>query len=190
MSKTSFNFEENKNIYHALIENLTDSVFVVDRNLKIIFVNKHAATYLKMKKGNVIGKSINELFPGKIANRQVNQLKKVFSEGEIIHTVTSVEFPAGTVWLDNKIIPIKDDNNEVKSVFGVSRDITKQKVYEDEVLRYKGNLVELLKAKENDLKSKNEILDKSTIVFAGTEITIVNLKKRIKELEDKLKDKY
>jgi PAS domain S-box-containing protein len=113
--------------YRVLVENATDYIFMIDNNNKVLSLNKAAASVFRKQAKEVIGKSIFDLFPKKIAAEYSNSLKKVFGTGRSESYVSKMIVGGKESWLSVNLSPIRDQTGKVVAVEGVSRDITDSK---------------------------------------------------------------
>jgi len=72
----------------------------------------------------VIGKKRSSLFPGETGERQELGLRRVFETGKPGRSEGPMKVAGTTRWFDHLLMPIADAQGTVKSVLGVSRDIT------------------------------------------------------------------
>lgn len=121
--------------YKTLSESSQDYIFSINKELRLIYLNQKAADAFHTTPNQIIGKPIKEIFPPKIAQSQTASLKKVFDTGETLSFISKTKFPSGFVWLDTKLVPIKDEQGKVFSIMGVSRDVTANKISEEEIIK-------------------------------------------------------
>ena len=121
--------------YRILADTAQDMIFIVDRNLLVEYVNKSSAEQFHAKPEKIIGKPLSNLFPSFIYKRQKISLEKVFKSGKPLYVANDTPFPTGQRLLDTWLVPINDKSGKVKSVFGVSRDVTRFKLSEIELER-------------------------------------------------------
>ena len=81
--------------------------------------------------------------------------------------------------------PVKSDKGEIIGIFGVSRDITQIKKMEDEINQKRKALEQEVESKTKDLRYKIEELEKINSFMIGRELRMVELKRKIDELENK-----
>lgn len=165
--RTEDTLAESEEKYRALVENLNDSIFMIDSEMRVAFVNDYAATQFNTKKESIIGKRVSELFPVQSSQRQINSIKQVFADGQMLQAESVYKFPIGEVWLNTKLIPVFNDKRKVKFVYGVSRDISEHKQAEEKLI------------------SRNKELETWAEVTSGRELFMLNLKKEINELLEK-----
>ncbi|MBI9036720.1 MAG: PAS domain S-box protein [Bacteroidales bacterium] len=78
-------------------------------------------------------------------------------------------------------IPLIEQNLMISTV----QDTTKRRLAEDEVIKHRNHLEELVKARTAELEEKNKELENFNKVFVGRELRMIELKNKIKELENK-----
>jgi PAS domain S-box-containing protein len=77
-------------------------------------------------------------------------------------------------WVDGRIVRLE-----------IATDITEHKQAEEELRHYRTHLEELVKTRTAELEEKNNELEKINKLFVGRELRMIELKERIKELEEK-----
>ncbi|MDF1533700.1 MAG: PAS domain S-box protein [Methanosarcinaceae archaeon] len=89
----------------------------------------------------------------------------------------------------------RDSTGKINKLFGIFHDITERKQAEEELLKYREHLEEQVKERTAELNRKNAELERINRVFVGRELRmielkkqIVNLNKRIAELESLVED--
>ena len=99
-------------------------------------------------------------------------------DGELIEHQYRMKHKDGRwVWLHSKeLIFLRQHDGKPKQIFGLTADISEQKIREEEREVYKENL-------EKTIKERTEELEDTLKVFVGRELTIKNLEKKIRELE-------
>jgi PAS domain S-box-containing protein len=122
--------------YRVLAETSQDIIFVIDRDDRVEYINKTAASYLGMPQEQVLGRPRASLFPSEIAARQRTNLDRVLETGEPCYFEDATLFPCGEVWQHTSLVPLTDDDTgQVRAVMGVSRDITQRRRDEDTIHR-------------------------------------------------------
>ncbi|HEX3000766.1 MAG TPA: PAS domain S-box protein, partial [Methanoregula sp.] len=113
--------------YRSLAEASRDMIFVIDRDDRVLYVNRRAADFLHVPPDQIIGQPRSRFFPPDVTASQLKELRQVFSTGEPIRREGSMTGPDGNaLWFDHALMPITDATGDVTSVLGVSRDITKR----------------------------------------------------------------
>ncbi|NQV01893.1 MAG: PAS domain S-box protein, partial [Bacteroidia bacterium] len=124
--------KESEERYRMLTESALDSIFLLDKQGEIQFVNTYAAKQFHSSKTDLIGKSIMELFPPGRAQKFRKLIDQVVETAEPIHSEEKVPFPQSERWLNTTLLPIRDNRGSVIQVLGISRDVTIYKEAEED----------------------------------------------------------
>jgi two-component system, cell cycle sensor histidine kinase and response regulator CckA len=116
--------------YRELVEAIPDMVFIVDREGTVRFINRPAAAMLGRKPEDIVGRRQADLFL-KEANRHAAGIAEVFASGMMrVSESLYYDLPTGPMWLDNRLVPLKNDPGETIHVLGISRDVTERRKLE------------------------------------------------------------
>ncbi|MBI9037634.1 MAG: PAS domain S-box protein [Bacteroidales bacterium] len=122
---------ESEEKYRTLAENMSDLVFQIDPELRVIALNRAAEEMIGDKTGNFINKRFTEIFPPKISKKYETNLRKVFETAKPLVSDSMLEINNSKFFINTKLTPILNETGKVKSIIGVSRDITKRKLAEE-----------------------------------------------------------
>lgn len=159
---------KSENMYRTLAEGSHDAIFIINGEDKVEYVNVFGAGLFGLRPEDVIGKQRETLFPQEISGTQKDKLQEVFKAGELLCSETEIPFPKGNIWLNNLLVPLKDEQGKVVSVMGISRDVTDRKKGEDELKKTNDRLkqtVDDLTHKEKELLHMNESLREAELKF-------------------------
>ena len=117
-------------LYRTLSEASNDLIFVVGRNDRVEYVNSYAASMVNKPIKEIIGSPRSTLFPPDVVINQKKALEAVFATGSSVRSSSPLTFNGRIYWYDHLLTPLKDPDNHVRSVLGISRDITERKVAE------------------------------------------------------------
>jgi len=170
LKKSEEEFEAIEERYKVQFDQALDAIFIADAETGIIVDCNLAATKLvDMDKSEIIGQKQSILHPpeqtsGKFSETFMRHMKE--DEGKTIETkVITKSGKLKDVAIRANLIELKDK----KFLLGTFRDITEQKKSEEAV------------------KKKTTELERFSRLSVGREIRMVELKKRIRELENLLK---
>lgn len=124
---------DSEKLYRGLAESAQDYIYIIDRNSRIEYVNTFAANAFDLRPEDLIGKRRADLFPPDVAQLQEFHLRKVFDTGQPQAAESEIVFPGRSLWLDTRLIPIKNPDGTVRAVLGVSRDLTERKRMEEQL---------------------------------------------------------
>jgi PAS domain S-box-containing protein len=117
-------------LYRTLSEASNDLIFVVGRNDRVEYVNSYAAAMVNKPIQEIIGSPRETLFPPEVVINQKKALDTVFEHGISVRSSSSLMFNGRTYWYDHILTPLKGYDNHIRSVLGISRDITERKLAE------------------------------------------------------------
>jgi len=117
--------------YRVLVENATDSIFMIDKDDRVLSVNKSATRIFRKEAGELVGKSIRDLFPQEVAAGFSKSLKQVFGKGARRTIESIMRVGEKECWISTSLDPVRSHDHEVVAVMGVTRDITERKQAEE-----------------------------------------------------------
>jgi len=172
------------NELEIIIDNIPGLVFYKDTKNRYIRVNKYICEAHNMSKKQLEGTHLNDLYPKEQSQAYwEDDLQVIRSRQLKINIDESWETKEGTRWVSTSKIPYIDGKGEVVGVIGVSMDVTKRKVAEEELKKYRDQLEDMVKQRTADLSnvlmevretinvlvsSSNQILTATTQVASGT----------------------
>lgn len=136
--------QESELRYRTLAEAAHDSIFIINPDYTIQYVNIFGASLLGCNPDSMIGKPLNQFFPAEAAARMTSKLQEVFDTGSPTYDLNRTPFLEHEIWLDTWLAPIKNEKGEITAVLGISRDATKNKQAEEELRRTKTYMESIL----------------------------------------------
>ncbi|UCD02193.1 MAG: PAS domain S-box protein [Promethearchaeota archaeon] len=124
---------ESEQQYRTTIDSLNDPLHVVDKDLKIILVNKEFKRWLSELniEPDIFDKKIFEVFP--FLPREVyEEYKKVFDTGTPLITMETTPLLDRNIITETRKIPIFSEG-KVKQVITIIRDVTESKEMQDQL---------------------------------------------------------
>jgi len=123
-----------ESLYRSLAEASQDLIFVIGKDDTVEYVNSSAAHLIRKQPEVIVGSPRSTMFPPSISDRQKRKLTQVFLTGNPSRSESSIVINSETRWFDHFLVPVRDKDDNIQSVLGVSRDITNRRKAE-EVLR-------------------------------------------------------
>ncbi len=150
----------------TIIATMSDSLFLVDVDGKILQMNPSALDLLGYKEDELIGNSMDILF---VEGQFGDELFKKLSESErVTNYETKYKTKSGEeIDISFSGSMIKDEEGKCMGIVGVAHDITERKT------------------REAQLKEKIEELERFKKVNVGRELKMAELKKQIQQLKEK-----
>jgi PAS domain S-box-containing protein len=113
--------------YRTLAESSPDAIFILDREIRLEYVNTTTAALWRGTPPDLIGLPQSALFPPEIARRLEETVREVFATGKPVCRDEPLAYPTGDQWIEIRLAPLYDAQGSVASVMGISKDITDRK---------------------------------------------------------------
>lgn len=112
--------------YHSLVDELDDFIYVVDKDLNIVLVNRKFNELLTEIgfDDDPIGKDISTIFPS-MPDEVISDYERLFETGNRMITEDLRNIGGKSMWLEIRKIPASNESGEVFQIITVMRDITK-----------------------------------------------------------------
>jgi PAS domain S-box-containing protein len=121
---------ESEERYRSLAESAEDIIFIVSPENRIEYVNQYAAKLLGKRPEEIRGNTNQGYFHFLEAKEPNQEITEVFQNSIPVHAENHVRIGEHELWLSTHLVPLKDPFGKVKSVLGVSRDISERKALE------------------------------------------------------------
>ncbi len=125
-----------------IIDNISDSVFVLDKNFNIAFLNPAAVELTEFEKEEIIGKSISTIFEDKNLNNIFTSSSSKIHVDSVLISKNYDRIPVNI-----SISRIPGVSEEEEAWVCVCRDISKQKLTEEKLIEAKNKAEEATKLK-------------------------------------------
>ena len=179
--------EKIQQYYKVLTETSPDCIKLFDLNGNILYLNPggqkehglnsleeatgkkliYYSSSIQSKDRNKFEKAIKDAVSGKSSTIEINHIEGKSTRESCLETIS----------------PVKDKKGNVIAIFGVSRDITKLKKTERELLDIQKSLEFKILEQTKDLKDKVDKLERMNRLMVGRELELIKLKKEIEKLK-------
>jgi len=179
--------KDNEARYRALFEGVPDALLIADIATGVIRdVNPSACRLFARTRDELVGAHQATLHPPRLASETEQSFRKhahAAAEGK-----TGALFEHVILRADGTEIPIEIRTQPVlldgtKMILGLFRDISERKRAEGALRLLNSELEERVQQRTAELATKNTELERMNKLFVGRELRMVELKKRIQELE-------
>ncbi len=141
----------------AVVKNSPDMIITTDRKTNIVKFNPGAEAMLGYAKEEVIGASVERLYPNSSERREL--MKEVNKFGSVINYATKLITKSGDLLdISLSLSQLKDKEGEVIGTVGISKDITEQKRLEDELKHSNIQLAQKIEEVKKIDKMKSDFL--------------------------------
>ena len=114
---------ESEQRYRTLVESAGETIASVDINGVFTFMNTTGAKRLGGTPKDCTGKTMWDLFPKEIADRQAADIREVITTGRAINVVIPTQLHGQLRWHNTTIEPLRNSSGEVTAAMVVARDI-------------------------------------------------------------------
>ena len=119
--------------YRGLMESLDNVVATVDPDGRFLYMNHVAASQLGQPAEVLVGKTMHELFPQAVADRQLEHIREAMDKDQSLTYESSSVITGQSRWYKTTIQPIHDSSGRVIHVLINSADIHELKMAQQEL---------------------------------------------------------
>src|SRR5580704_2425865 len=122
--------DRERNLLHALMNNMPDAIWFKDNSSRLTRVNKAAAALLGANDPtDAVGKTVFEFLPAEQARVIHSQEREIIRNGRAeINVIQELHFKtSGSRWIATTRAPVLERSGGVAAIVGISRDVTEQK---------------------------------------------------------------
>ncbi len=127
--------------YRTLVESAGETIAAVDESGTFLFLNSTAAGRLGGRPVDFVGKTMWDLFPAEIADRQAASIRQVIRTGEGSNTMSPTFVGGEMRWYNTTIQPLGDSGNKATAALIIARDIHEFKKTKDELDAYREQMI-------------------------------------------------
>ena len=125
---------DSENKFSTLADFASEQIFIIGKDFVLNFANEASAKIFNTSVENLIGKSLDELFPPEQIEIMKLPIQKVFNTGLPQYDERETSFSNKTVWINTSFSAIfSSDRSQIVSVLGISSDITERKIAENKL---------------------------------------------------------
>ena len=127
-----------RKLLRVLIDNLPVTIYIKDTECRKIIANRADLDIVGAKsEAEIIGKTDIECYNNEIGLRGYIDDKKVIETGEAIlnREEDFYDINGNLRWLLTSKIPLTDENGKISGLVGIGRDITEQKLAQEQILK-------------------------------------------------------
>ncbi len=127
--------------YRTLVESAGEAIATVSKDGMFQFMNSTAAQRLGGHPADFVGKTMGELFPTEVADRQMGTIREVIRTGEGSNTI-SLSYVGGEMrWYNTTVQPLRDSDGRITGGLVIARDIHDFKKARDELAAYSERMI-------------------------------------------------
>ncbi len=123
--------QESEYKYRTLLKNIPQKIFYKDLNSAYVLCNESYAEDLKIKPGEIKGKTDYDFYPEELAGKYRADDKRIMQSGKAEEIEEGYIKAGQRVTVHTFKAPVKDEKGNTIGIFGVFWDITERKQMED-----------------------------------------------------------
>jgi PAS domain S-box-containing protein len=178
--------EEASRKYEHIISVTADHMAFIDKNYTYQAINEASLKAHKKSREDVIGRSVADVLGVDYFEKIKDKLDKCL-KGEKVYYQTWLNLAGhGKRFMEIFYYPYIEKNGNISGIVVSSRDITDNKLAEEELKKHREHLEDLVKIRTEELEEKNKELERFNNLFIGREFRIKELRDKVKMLEEKL----
>ncbi len=184
--KTELRLRASEQAFRAVVENSPDVIVRYDREGRRILVNPEFERVNRLTAKEVLGKKPIELSTelAPMADVFTEKLMAAMASGTVAKIDLSWAKEGKPICWFVRVMPEFDTDGKVVSALTIWSDISERKQTEEEIRKLNEELEQRVRERTKDLEQKNHELKQINKAFVGRELRMVELKERIKELEN------
>ena len=124
--------EENERFLQTIMDSLWMQLLVLGTDQRVVMANKMFLQTRQLKESEVLGGAYKEVSPWSTGDAADLAFDQVIAGKAPVAVLDQLELKEKTTWFERHLTPIIDDNGEVEFVIEAVRDITDQKLLEQE----------------------------------------------------------
>ncbi|MBN1600098.1 MAG: SpoIIE family protein phosphatase [Chitinispirillaceae bacterium] len=152
-----------REMFYLLLDHSNDAIYFKDLKSRYVRISRgHPALKYEKSPEDAIGKTDFDYFPSEHAQAAFNDEMQIIKTGKPILGKIERETASGMPekWVFTSKLPIVDSKGMIIGTFGISRDITELKKYENELQKAKCELEERVRLRTLDLQKANADLQR------------------------------
>ena len=120
--------------HRSLVESAEDFIFTIDSEGIFQSMNSFTANFFGGPAEEFLGKGLSNLFPEKVAEKQLKLVRLVYKIGKSVRGEFEVKIGEHEIWVSANFMPLKNKEGEVNAVLCIARDITENKNLERQLI--------------------------------------------------------
>lgn len=140
--------------FRNTLDNMMEGCQIIGFDWRYLYLNDVAANQGHFPKEHLLGKTITEMYPGIENTSMFESLNQCMKERIPINMENEFAYPEGTKnWFNLRMEPVPE------GVFILSEDITRNKLNEEELKKYREQLEQMVATRTEQLEAANKELE-------------------------------
>ncbi len=132
---------ESEERYRTVVETAGEAIAIVDEQGTFLFMNHTAARALGSERSALVGRTMWELFPKDIADRQMSTIRRAIGTGKGVNSVVLSTVGGEQRWYNTTVEPLRDAAGRISSGLVIARDIHELRTAQQELETYREKMI-------------------------------------------------
>lgn len=163
--------KESEEKYRSLVESSEAMISILDTEGRFLFVNDKRASFFKMDKEKILGKTIYEFYGPKDTNDFKDNIQKIITTKQNLQYEACANYQGKDVWLRVNIHPVFNADGDVNAILVNTIDITNDKVREEALRSQNEELKQIAFLQSHIVRSPLTNIQGILSLLEGTEFT-------------------
>ncbi|KAA3657453.1 MAG: PAS domain S-box protein, partial [Chloroflexi bacterium] len=141
--------------HKLLFESLGDGIAYYDLSGRVILINEKGARNLGGIPADFVDKSLRDFLDHEMADLLLERLDRTITSGKSTEQYDYLELPPGGMYLSSTFHPVRDAGNKIIGVQIISKDVSQQKLAEEELLKSEQRFQYAMEATQDGLYDWN-----------------------------------
>jgi len=134
LKKENKELKLDRNLLNSLLKYIPENIYFKDKESRFVRIGRAFADYMGFDDPNkIIGKTDFDLFDEEHAKPAFEDEQKIMKTGEPLQKEEKEVYPDGSEkWVETTKVPRYDEKGNIVGTFGISRDVTEKKLWEQQ----------------------------------------------------------
>ncbi len=174
--------------YRTITENTSDWIWETDANATYTACVGNVKAVLGYEAHELVGRGALDVIPAEEGERIQPHLNRAIEAKAPFHNLEHwVDTRSGgRIYVCSDGVPILDEEMNLRGYHGVTTDITRRKMAEDEARQHKDHLEELVEERTESLRRSNEYLQREIAERRRAESTLSEREQQLRDIADRV----
>lgn len=144
--------------FQTLVDSADEAICTVSREGVFLFMNETSAAGLGGKPDELVGRTMHELFPPEVAERQLASVRRVIDSGRSEEVDSETVLRGQRRWYHSNLAPVRERDGRVSAALVIARDVSARRAAEEALRQAHAELERRVAGRTDELTQSNERL--------------------------------
>jgi PAS domain S-box-containing protein len=174
--------------YRTITENTSDWIWETDADGAYTACAGNVKTTLGYEAHELVGRNALDMIPAEEQKRIQPHLNRAVTAKAPFHNLEHWvnTRDGGRIYVSSDGVPILNEEENLRGYHGVTRDITRRKIAEDEARQYRDRLEDLVTERTESLRQTNQYLQQEIADRRKAEATLREKEQQLRDIADRV----